>query len=97
MPQGAKCNEGSPGPGWSYLSPPLPSFGGLYLFRGLVLEEGVHLAIPRRRLFPAVSIAQALIDGSHQAAVLIAVLTGRHLHDCMRHRGMPSAKPGITA
>lgn len=59
-------------------------------------EERVHLGIVPG-LSPVVGVAHALADGPHQAAVLIAVLTGRHLHDCVRHRGTRSASPDIPS
>lgn len=41
-----------------------------------------------------VTVAQALPDGSHKTAVLIAVLAGCHFHDCRGHRqGHPKQCP----
>ena len=68
-----------------YLSPPLPSFCLLYLFRGPVPNKRIHLGIAPR-LSPAVRVALALPDRSHQAAVLVTVLAGRDFHDCKEER-----------
>lgn len=54
--------------------------GGGVLFRGPVPEKRVHLGVSPG-LSPVVTVAQALPDGSHQTAVLIAVLAGCHFHD----------------
>ena len=71
--------------GVHYLSPPLPSFCLLYLFRGPVPNKRIHLGIAPR-LSPAVRVTLALPDRSHQAAVLVAVLAGRDFHDCTEER-----------
>lgn len=75
-----------------YLSPPLQLFCLLYLFRGPVPKKRVHLGIPPG-LSPVVRVTHALPDGSHQAAVLIAVFARRDLHDCGRHRRVSPRPP----
>ena len=48
-------------------------------------NKRIHLGIAPR-LSPAVRVALALPDRSHQAAVLVAILAGRDFHDCTEER-----------